>query len=68
MFASFSSELPWSRCGNEWNTPNCVDFIRAAEKEAVNTTVNATVMPSMSTVPTSIAAAAKVSASEEYWE
>ncbi|XP_022796296.1 sodium- and chloride-dependent creatine transporter 1-like [Stylophora pistillata] len=25
MFASFQSKLPWSHCGNEWNTPNCVD-------------------------------------------
>ncbi|XP_055694630.1 sodium-dependent serotonin transporter [Lutzomyia longipalpis] len=23
LFASFSSELPWTSCGNEWNTPNC---------------------------------------------
>jgi len=66
MFASFSSELPWSRCGNEWNTPNCVDVFSAAEK--ANTMINATVMPNMSTVPTAISTAAKVSASEEYWE
>lgn len=66
MFASFSSELPWSRCGNEWNTPNCVDTFSTAEN--ANTTINATVMPNMSTVPTAIATAAKVSASEEYWE
>lgn len=25
MFASFQSSLPWSRCGNKWNTPNCVE-------------------------------------------
>ncbi|XP_058969883.2 sodium- and chloride-dependent taurine transporter-like [Pocillopora verrucosa] len=25
MFASFQSKLPWSHCGNEWNTLNCVD-------------------------------------------
>ncbi|KAL5013211.1 hypothetical protein ScPMuIL_007481 [Solemya velum] len=23
MFASFTSELPWQSCINEWNTPNC---------------------------------------------
>ena len=66
MFASFSSELPWSRCGNEWNTPNCIDVFTATEK--TNITINATMMPNMSTVPTAIATAAKVSASEEYWE
>lgn len=79
MFASFTSELPWSRCGNEWNTPNCVDYISsAAEKSTVNssyvnrsmanTTVIPTMMANMSTVPTAIAKVAKVSASEEYWE
>ena len=25
MFASFQSSLPRSRCGNKWNTPNCVE-------------------------------------------
>lgn len=25
LFSSFTSELPWSSCGNEWNTPNCFD-------------------------------------------
>lgn len=23
LFASFSYELPWTSCGNEWNTLNC---------------------------------------------
>ncbi|KAJ7380046.1 hypothetical protein OS493_010753 [Desmophyllum pertusum] len=32
MFASFQSRLPWSHCGNEWNTPNCVDY---SEKKPV---------------------------------
>ena len=70
MFASFRSELPWSRCGNEWNTPNCVDYV-TSEKGSSNTTVLPTVMASMSnmsTVPTAVAKAAKVSASEEYFE
>nr|XP_002127765.1 sodium- and chloride-dependent taurine transporter [Ciona intestinalis]XP_026694251.1 sodium- and chloride-dependent taurine transporter [Ciona intestinalis]XP_026694252.1 sodium- and chloride-dependent taurine transporter [Ciona intestinalis]XP_026694253.1 sodium- and chloride-dependent taurine transporter [Ciona intestinalis] len=26
FFASMSSELPWSTCGNEWNTQNCFVF------------------------------------------
>ncbi|MGH0114581.1 UNVERIFIED_CONTAM: hypothetical protein FKN15_022054 [Acipenser sinensis] len=25
LFASFASELPWLRCGNPWNSPNCID-------------------------------------------
>ena len=24
FFASFNSVLPWSTCGNEWNTDNCI--------------------------------------------
>ncbi len=78
MFASFTSDLPWSRCGNEWNTPNCVDYIGSTSRESfsvnasmANTTVAPTVMANisnMSTVPTAIVTAAKVSASEEYWE
>ncbi|KAJ7380044.1 hypothetical protein OS493_010751 [Desmophyllum pertusum] len=77
MFASFTSELPWSRCGNEWNTPNCVDYTTSAVNSAVNSssvntsmvnTTISTIMANMSTVPTAIASAVKVSASEEYWE
>ena len=69
MFASFQSKLPWSRCGNEWNTPNCVDYITSEKDSSIaNTTVIPTVMANMSTVPTAVAKAAKVSASEEYFE
>ncbi|XP_027049078.1 sodium- and chloride-dependent taurine transporter-like [Pocillopora damicornis] len=72
MFASFQSKLPWSRCGNEWNTPNCVDYITSEKGSSIaNTTVIPTVMANMSnmsTVPTAVAKAAKVSASEEYFE
>ncbi|XP_058969876.1 sodium- and chloride-dependent taurine transporter [Pocillopora verrucosa] len=72
MFASFQSELPWSRCGNDWNTPNCVDYVTSEKGSNIaNTTVIPTVMANMSnmsTVPTAVAKAAKVSASEEYFE
>ena len=23
LFHSFSKELPWTTCGNDWNTPGC---------------------------------------------
>ncbi|XP_074596811.1 sodium-dependent dopamine transporter-like [Brevipalpus obovatus] len=26
FFASFSTELPWTRCNNEWNTNNCSEI------------------------------------------
>ncbi|KAK3607271.1 hypothetical protein CHS0354_002248 [Potamilus streckersoni] len=28
FFASFTSELPWTTCGNEWNTNNCFDIFK----------------------------------------
>lgn len=28
MFFSFQSPLPWSSCGNKWNTPQCVAITR----------------------------------------
>ena len=28
LFASFTSDVPWRTCGNEWNTPNCTVFYK----------------------------------------
>ncbi|XP_006000314.1 sodium-dependent noradrenaline transporter [Latimeria chalumnae] len=25
LFSAFTSELPWTSCGNPWNSPNCTD-------------------------------------------
>ncbi|XP_078524472.1 sodium-dependent noradrenaline transporter [Lissotriton helveticus] len=25
LFSSFTSKLPWTSCGNKWNSPNCTD-------------------------------------------
>lgn len=25
LFSSMTSELPWLKCGNSWNSPNCTD-------------------------------------------
>lgn len=38
MFASFQSRLPWSHCGNEWNTPNCVDYSEMGNSSIQNAT------------------------------
>ncbi|KAF5919390.1 hypothetical protein HPG69_009871 [Diceros bicornis minor] len=27
LFSSFTSELPWTTCTNNWNTEHCVDFL-----------------------------------------
>ena len=60
MFASFQSRLPWSHCGNEWNTPNCVVYSEGSEKSKLVT--NSTILTN-----TTVTDAAKVSASQEYW-
>ncbi|XP_077543155.1 sodium-dependent noradrenaline transporter-like isoform X2 [Haemaphysalis longicornis] len=31
MFSSFRAELPWSRCGNPWNTPSCYSGTLASQ-------------------------------------
>jgi solute carrier family 6 serotonin transporter-like protein 4 len=31
LFASFSVEMPWSSCNNEWNTPLCLDQVKSVE-------------------------------------
>lgn len=76
MFASFRSTLPWSHCGNEWNTPNCVDNHQRQNliQQSVNNTVrnvtlfaNSTLNGTVSNVSTP-AAGDRVLASEEYWE
>ncbi|GFR60769.1 transporter, partial [Elysia marginata] len=38
LFAAMRSTLPWSTCGNWWNTPQCTDEARNASDDA-NTTV-----------------------------
>ncbi|XP_053669152.1 sodium-dependent serotonin transporter [Anopheles marshallii] len=43
LFASFSSELPWTKCGNPWNTENC---------SPVTGRVNATIVSTTTAVPT----------------
>jgi solute carrier family 6 serotonin transporter-like protein 4 len=31
LFASFNFVMPWSSCGNEWNTANCLDQLKTLE-------------------------------------
>lgn len=28
LIKSFNSNLPWSSCDNEWNTPSCIEIFR----------------------------------------
>uniref|UniRef100_A0A182YA75 Transporter n=1 Tax=Anopheles stephensi TaxID=30069 RepID=A0A182YA75_ANOST len=45
LFASFSYELPWTKCGNPWNTENC---------SPVTGRVNATTLTSTTTTATTL--------------
>lgn len=33
LFMSFRATLPWSHCGNEWNSDNCIDTGKLLEAE-----------------------------------
>ena len=67
MFASFQSTLPWSHCGNEWNTPNCVDRIKKGSNHGmqINDTIKNVTLLANKTMTN---ASKPVSASQEYWE
>lgn len=51
LFASFSSELPWTKCGNPWNTENCSPVTGRVNETVTSTvaTATTTAMSSMST-------------------
>lgn len=58
LFASFTSQLPWTSCGNWWNTKNCVLLI------ANDTTQNATVVKLTESNETNM----QIDPLTEYWE
>ena len=66
MFASFQSRLPWSHCGNDWNTPNCVDNSDKSNHSGMHT--NHSIANTTMLVNTTLKNANKVSSSQEYWE
>ncbi|XP_061606848.1 sodium- and chloride-dependent GABA transporter 2-like [Phyllopteryx taeniolatus] len=42
LFSSFSADLPWATCGNDWNTDSCIDFSIANQSLAVTHRQNTT--------------------------
>ncbi|CAI2736833.1 unnamed protein product [Schistosoma spindalis] len=60
IFSSFTSQLPWTRCGQSWNTPACRVFSNQPINSTIieNTTYNTTYNISLITVD----------ATTEYWE
>ncbi|XP_048236738.1 sodium- and chloride-dependent glycine transporter 2-like [Haliotis rufescens] len=71
FFNSFFNPLPWSTCGNPWNTPSCVESTLYGH-QGMNTTVNGTV-PLRAAINTTQSGhlngstANVASASEEFW-
>ncbi|XP_069130755.1 sodium- and chloride-dependent glycine transporter 1-like isoform X2 [Argopecten irradians] len=70
LFMSFRAVLPWSTCGNDWNTENCVD---GSERPVTNSSLGNYTVDTISNISRVIIAAngtapAKTNPSEEYWE
>ncbi|RWS07147.1 sodium-dependent serotonin transporter-like protein, partial [Dinothrombium tinctorium] len=38
LVSSFASELPWTRCDNEWNTPSCLSLWQRGSNGSINAT------------------------------
>ncbi|XP_077401968.1 sodium- and chloride-dependent GABA transporter 2-like isoform X2 [Vanacampus margaritifer] len=42
LFSSFSADLPWATCGNDWNTDSCMDYSIANRSLGVTHSQNTT--------------------------
>lgn len=42
LFSSFTSVLPWSHGGNEWNSENCTKLYKSGEAVVNGTVLNST--------------------------
>ena len=66
MFKSMSKVLPWSICGQYWNSVNCV--VERSETMDNSTMLNTTAINSTLTNVTELFNNKSVPASEEFWE
>ncbi|CAK8673471.1 unnamed protein product [Clavelina lepadiformis] len=63
--SSFSSNLPWMSCDNEWNTEYCVSLLGRV-KQIINDTNNASMM-TVSNVTNQTDQTLRISSAEEFW-
>jgi len=56
LFQSFTSELPWAKCGHEWNTACCSDFKNSTNSSVVISNI------------TAVCLGEPTSSELEYWE
>ena len=71
FFASFTGNLPWMSCDNDWNTENCHDPYTLTRTDANSTILNATLSGENFTSLINVTAksnATRVSPAQEYFE
>ncbi|XP_076435264.1 sodium-dependent dopamine transporter-like [Babylonia areolata] len=53
FFASFTADLPWTSCGNHWNTPDCYDGTEGDANASSSTTTTTAINATLFNVTTS---------------
>ncbi|XP_064645225.1 sodium- and chloride-dependent glycine transporter 2-like [Lineus longissimus] len=69
FFASFTSQLPWSTCGNDWNTPYCKELTKPICNDSTVAEMNYTVgVDCMNFTGVNMTGMKPTLPSQEYWE
>ncbi len=70
FFASFSGELPWTKCNNDWNTEHCYENLNDDDPIIVtnNSSFTTTTMTSLSNNDSNKVHPKKTSAALEYFK
>ncbi|CAH8875531.1 unnamed protein product [Trichobilharzia szidati] len=66
IFSSFTTELPWTKCGQPWNTPACTVFTNQPKNETILQYTNIT--HNVATIQGINQSVLAVDATTEYWE
>jgi len=70
LFQSFTSELPWAKCGHEWNTPCCRDVSAKSANQNANSSELTTVATTLlgGTYNETYCNGTRTTPETEYWE